>query len=241
MSDTDDAVSWGDKKFERWNDGVCETCCVLVMIDLDNTLGNRTRAVQAWAHEFSEDWALPLGAVDWILEHDNDGYSSRAEVFTAIKERYSVPVHVEQLLSGYQERVIGLAAPTEGALEALVGLRSAGHTIAIVTNGSTKQQHGKIDAMGLRDMVDAVVVSGDLQIKKPDRRIFEAAASATHMSLEGSWMVGDAAHHDVVGGHGVGAKSAWLHRGRQWTETSCRPTVILDDLTQLCDALLEHG
>ncbi len=211
------------------------------MIDLDNTLGNRTDAVHAWALEFCDYWSLPDDAVAWILEQDNDGYSDRTTVFTAIREMYQLPTPVEDLLAAYQERVIELAGPTDGAFACLADLRAAGHTIAIVSNGSTKQQHGKIDRMGMRSLVDAVIISGDLDFKKPDRRIFEAAAAATGGSLAGSWMVGDAARNDVVGGHAVGAKTAWLHRGRSWDEPSCEPTAILDDLTQLAAAMLEHG
>lgn len=211
------------------------------MIDLDNTFGNRAEAVAAWAERFCNEHELPEGTAAWILAADNDGYSARADVFTAIRSRYGLCDPIEELLGAYRADVIALAAPTEGALECLAALRLAGHIIAIVSNGSTKQQHGKIDLMGLRDMVDAVIVSGDLDIKKPDPRIFEAAAEATGASLEGSWMVGDAAQNDVIGGRDVGAKTAWLHRGREWTETSRRPTLVLGDLTQLAPALLEHG
>ncbi|KAG1648552.1 putative glutamine amidotransferase [Nymphon striatum] len=39
------------------------------------------------------------------------------------------------------------------------GFRQAGWTIAIVTNGSSGQQHSKIDRLGVRGLVDVVVVS----------------------------------------------------------------------------------
>jgi len=214
---------------------------VLVMIDLDNTLGNRTEAVALWVSEFVSSWKLPDEATGWIQKLDNDGYSARVDVFAAIQERYQIAAPVEELLAAYQDRVIELARPTEGAMRCLASLRGLGHTIAIVTNGSTKQQHGKIDAMGLRSLVDAVIVSGDLGIKKPDARIFEAAAAATGQRLLGSWMVGDAATNDVIGGHAVGAKTAWLHRDRTWTDPTCEPTVILNSLSELCDAIAEHG
>lgn len=138
------------------------------MIDLDNTFGNRAEAVAAWAERFCNGHELPEGTAAWILAADNDGYSARADVFTAIRSRYGLCDPIEELLGAYRADVIALAAPTEGALECLAALRLAGHIIAIVSNGSTKQQHGKIDLMGLRDMVDAVIVSGDSDIKKPD-------------------------------------------------------------------------
>lgn len=213
---------------------------VLVMIDLDNTLGNRTAAVQRWTEKFCDQRDLPAGSAAWILEQDNDGYSARSEVFTSIKEHFDLPEPVEQILEAYQSEIVQMAQPTTGAIECLKGLRSAGHTVAIVSNGSTRQQHGKIDVMSLRTLVDAVIVSGDLAIKKPDARIFQAAASATGQPLRGAWMVGDSALHDIVGAHAVGAETAWIHRDREWTEPSCAPTAIIGDLTQLLGVMQEH-
>lgn len=210
------------------------------MIDLDNTLGNRTASVRAWIAEFCSDYGFGSEAADWILERDNDGYSSRVEVFDAIVEQFGITEPAEKLLAAYQTRVVDLAAPTVGALECLHNMRSRGWSIAIVTNGSSKQQHGKIDAIGIRSSVDAVIVSGDLGIKKPDPQIFKAAANATQQSLEGAWMVGDAALHDVVGAQQLGLNTAWLHRGRTWPTEHHPPTVILDDLTQLVDAIHAH-
>lgn len=212
------------------------------MLDLDNTLGNRTSAVHTWVGEFCAEHELPPDAAEWILRADNDGYSARTEVFAELRDHFGLAEPVSDLVSKYQRRVIELAAPTVGAIECLRSLRSMGHTLAIVTNGSSGQQHGKIDTAGFRPMVDAVIVSGDLDIKKPDPRIFEAAAQATGQPLRGSWMVGDSATHDVLGAHVLGASTAWLHRDRDWPgHLSCRPTVILDDLTQLVAAITAHG
>ncbi len=211
------------------------------MIDLDNTLGNRSVAVQSWIDEFCSERSLSPEANDWILRQDNDGYSARVDVFASIKEKYGLAESVADLVLAYQDRIIALAAATNGAIEALTELRALGHRIAIVTNGSTKQQHGKIDAIGFRDMVDAVIVSGDIGIKKPDPRIFHAAAEATGEPLSGSWMVGDSALHDIVGASALGIKTAWVHRDRRWAEARCVPTVILDDMTQLVAAIQTHA
>jgi putative hydrolase of the HAD superfamily len=40
-------------------------------------------------------------------------------------------------------------------------------------------------------------------------------------------MVGDHATADVGGGRAAGLKTAWLHRGREWTEVEFRPDVIV--------------
>ncbi|MCD9146035.1 HAD family hydrolase [Streptomyces albireticuli] len=56
-------------------------------------------------------------------------------------------------------------------LQGLARLRSAGWTIGIGTNGASDIQRTKLTAAGLADLVDGVAVSGDLEIRKPDRRL----------------------------------------------------------------------
>ena len=119
--------------------------------------------------------------------------------------------------------------------------RTSCRTLAIVSNGSTAQQHGKIDALGLRDLVDAVIVSEDLGIKKPDIGIFEAASRAAGEPLDRSWMVGDSPLHDIVGASQCGAKTAWLHRGRAWPDLTPRPTITISSLVELLPALRDMG
>jgi len=155
-----------------------------------------------------------------------------------IRAQFGLERPVGSLLATYRRRVIELSVCTPGATECLELLRAAQHQIAIVSNGSSDQQHGKIDALGLREFVDAVIVSEDLGIKKPDSRIFQAAASATGCALDGSWMVGDSPMHDIVGGSRCGSRTAWLHRGRAWTETAAEPTIRMSSLEELAPALL---
>ena len=206
---------------------------MLVMFDLDNTLGDRAGAVRRWAVQFAEERQLPDGAVQWILDRDEDGYRDRTEVFEEVRHRFDLATPTRELVATYRTAVVELTAEVAGATDCLVKVRAQGHTVAIVTNGSSGQQHAKIDRLGFRPLVDAVIVSGDLAIKKPDRRIFEAAAEATASSLEDAWMVGDAARHDCVGAAALGLRTAWMRRGRTWPVELAPPTVILDELAQL--------
>ncbi len=222
---------------------------MLVMIDLDNTLSDRAAAVEAWAAEFAEAHNLADDAIDWIIDLDNDGYSQRSAVFEAIAKRFAIEVPVEQLLADYQRRVIELATPAPGALGCLAAMRARQWTIVILSNGSSGQQHGKIDALGLRSMVDGVCISGDLQIKKPAAEIFHAAASQVGMEITGRatldiWMVGDSPLHDIVGASELGLATAWLDRGRSWPDhevaaahPGTEPTVAIGSLAELVGAI----
>jgi putative hydrolase of the HAD superfamily len=60
-----------------------------------------------------------------------------------------------------------------GALEQL----KESHSLALVTNGAACLQREKLAASGLGGYFDAVVVSADIGIAKPDASVFEHALS----------------------------------------------------------------
>jgi FMN phosphatase YigB (HAD superfamily) len=99
-------------------------------------------------------------------------------------------------------------------LQALARLRDQGWRLAIVTNGSPDNQLGKIHRTGLADCVDAWVVSGELGVRKPARKIFDAAARRCGASLaDGGWAIGDSPALDVVGGRAAGLTTGLGQQG----------------------------
>lgn len=218
------------------------------MLDLDNTLADRSAAVAAWLDEFCARNGLDEAARTWVTTADNDGYADRRTVFAGIRQRFGLDGSVESLVVDYRRRVVELAAPTPGAIDCLLDLRAAGARLAIVSNGTSGQQHAKVDKLGLRELVDAVIVSDDLDIKKPDRRIFDAAIEACGVAVAGGvggdyeeiWMVGDSALHDIVGAAEIGLRTAWLHRGRTWDPALAAPDLTLDSLADFPAAVLDQ-
>lgn len=210
------------------------------MIDLDNTLADRAAAVLEWAREFCHEHGLDAAAVERIVELDRDGYSHRSEVFATLAREFELAVPADELVEAYRHRIIAMTRRCTGAAECLAELREQGRTVVIVTNGSSRQQHGKIDTLDLRRLVDGVVVSEEMGIAKPDRRIFEQAARTVGSDLAGAWMVGDSAVHDVGGSAALGIRTAWLDRGRSWADQSLgevEPDVAIGSLHELPRAI----
>lgn len=198
------------------------------MLDLDNTLGDRAAAVEAWLDEFVAVHGLDDTTRDWIASLDADGYAPRHDVFDQIRAQLGLDAPADELVAAYRSRIVELTTATVGAHDCLVMLRAAGHRLAIVTNGSSGQQHAKIERLGFAPLVDAVVVSGDLSIKKPDERIFHIAAEQASASLDGAWMVGDSAVHDIAPAAGLGLRTVWIRRGRSWDLDGVEPTHVAD-------------
>jgi putative hydrolase of the HAD superfamily len=214
---------------------------VLVLIDLDNTLNDRAGAVMAWAEAFSASRRLPVGAAGWMVDRDADGYGGRRAVFTAIRDRFDLDESVDDLLAGYRLGVREYLRPVPGADRCLDQLRTAGLTVAIVSNGGGDAQQHKIDALGFRDRVDAVVVSGEVGVAKPDGRIFHLAAEAVGAQLSQAWVVGDSGPHDIEGANRLGLRSIWIRRGRRWDPQAEPPTAIVDRLDDVAPIITGVG
>jgi HAD superfamily hydrolase (TIGR01549 family) len=95
--------------------------------------------------------------------------------------------------------------------ELLVQLKSR-YKLGIVTNGVAGLQRRKLEGSGLLHWFDAVAISGEVGIGKPERGIFEWVASQLDVPLESCVMVGDNAERDVQGGINAGMQTVWLDR-----------------------------
>ena len=100
------------------------------------------------------------------------------------------------------------------------------------------QQTEKMRRTGLDQVVDAVCVSEDLGVRKPDARIFQEAARRCGVPLAG-WMVGDSPQADVLGGAGVGLSTIWLSRGRSWPAEVAPPSRVVSSIQQAVEAILD--
>ena len=71
----------------------------------------------------------------------------------------------------------------------------------------------KLDTAGIRELFDVVVVSGDIGIYKPDRRIFDEAVKRAGVKNEESLFVGDHPINDVEGALGANMKVIRMNYG----------------------------
>lgn len=85
--------------------------------------------------------------------------------------------------------------------------------LGIVTNGVRGLQRRKLNGCGLLHWFDAVAVSGEVGIGKPQPGIFEWTARQLGVPLSRCLMVGDNPERDVQGGLNAGLATVWIDRG----------------------------
>lgn len=99
----------------------------------------------------------------------------------------------------------------DGARELLDALSSKSR-LGIVTNNSVTEQMEKLRTLDIGRYFDTLVMSEDVGIAKPDKRIFEIALERIGAKPHETVMIGDSYTNDVIGAVGAGIAAIWFNR-----------------------------
>jgi len=105
------------------------------------------------------------------------------------------------------------------ARAALGDLRAAGIRLAIVSNAAHHSE-ALLDLFGLRDMVDASVMSWSAGVLKPDPRIYRAALDALGVAAAEAAFVGDGGDRELRGARRLGLRTVLIERALPHTESA---------------------
>jgi putative hydrolase of the HAD superfamily len=110
---------------------------------------------------------------------------------------------------------------------------SAGLKTGIVTNGRDAFQRSKIKGLGLDSLVDCIVTSGGLGIKKPDPAIFLHCLHTLGVGADKTAFVGDDFDADIQPAYKLEMLPIWKS-----TSSSCIAVLSSDSLYEIKDYLL---
>jgi putative hydrolase of the HAD superfamily len=134
--------------------------------------------------------------------------------FASALEPWCVPA--TDLVEAYEavcDAAIDRCVLFDDAVACLDGLRARGVRLALVTNGPSDVQRRKLAATGLEDAFDAIVISSELGVTKPDARVYLHACRELGVAPGLAAMVGDSHPNDVAGPLAAGLSAAvWLVR-----------------------------
>ncbi|MDX6496660.1 MAG: hypothetical protein QOE17_2646 [Gaiellales bacterium] len=125
------------------------------------------------------------------------------------------------------------------AAPALRALRAGGLRLVVCSNWDCSLPEA-LEAAGLADLIDAVVVSAEVGAAKPDPRIFDAALAAAGCEAGEALHVGDSLEGDVAGALAAGIAAVLIDR--DGTRGPAPPgTPVVRTLTDLAAALRAGG
>ncbi|WMY74963.1 pyrimidine 5'-nucleotidase [Buttiauxella selenatireducens] len=213
-----------------------------ILFDADETLftfdafGGLQRMFLDYSVTFTAEDFQDYQAINkplWV-DYQNGAISAlqlQHQRFQGWSERLSVPAG--DLNAAFLNAMAEICVPLPGAVSLLNALKDK-VKIGIITNGFTALQQIRLERTGLRDYFDLLVISEQVGVAKPDRKIFDFTFEEMgNPPRERVLMVGDTAESDILGGINAGIATCWLNaHGRNLPE-GITPTWEVTSLSEL--------
>jgi len=187
-----------------------------VIFDLDNTLVSRKLAFRSFAEDFVHEHLAAMAAPDslermiaYMIRTDNNGYCVRRDFYSDLIEKWRLGSVTARQLTDAHPSVFPKYTTLDTDTPEVLRVLAPKYKLGIITNGSSASQNGKIDFVGLRDKFQAVTVSDDVGVGKPDRRIFEISCAELDVKPEEAVYIGDSYEKDVQGAVNAGLRAVW--------------------------------
>ncbi|TDX17960.1 5'-nucleotidase [Buttiauxella sp. BIGb0552] len=213
-----------------------------ILFDADETLftfdafGGLQRMFLDYSVTFTAEDFQDYQAINkplWV-DYQNGAISAlqlQHQRFEGWSERLSVPAG--DLNAAFLNAMAEICVPLPGAISLLNALKDK-VKIGIITNGFTALQQIRLERTGLRDYFDLLVISEQVGVAKPDRKIFDYTFEQMGQPpRDRVLMVGDTAESDILGGMNAGIATCWLNAHGRSLPEGIMPTWEVTTLSEL--------
>lgn len=191
-----------------------------------------------------DEFARTLRALDRELRdvmHREHREVPTGERFSLLLERLGIAHDglSESLTATHMNAIFDHVTPLPHHVEVLQCLRERQH-IAVCSNFThAATAHRVIDAAGLASLVDVVVISEEVGVRKPRPEIFRETLARLDVAPHETLHIGDNLDADIAGAAAVGAATGWITRRVSDPQRALRayegplPRVRMRDLSEL--------
>lgn len=131
-------------------------------------------------------------------------------------ERNGLPLHHAIAMNDlYWDTLIGSAEPSPGILDCLTKLKAAGYILGIGTDMTLDYQLKKLVKLQMLPLFDFLVTSEEVNIEKPDAKLFLLCAQKAGVAPEECLFIGDSLKKDVLGAKNAGMEALWYAPGAE--------------------------
>ena len=234
----------------------------LVLIDLDDTLFDYPKTEKtAFRNTFEElgffvESDLEYAKKEEIYEKLKDRYKDvnlqlwkdlekgavdkdRLKVvrFEKIIEEFDLKYDPYEMSELYLKKLGEGIFPFE-ATEKLCEYLHSKYKVGIVTNGIKEVQYSRIENSEIAKYIDKIIISDEVGVNKPDKRIFEYAMNYFEiMDKSEVIMIGDSLGADIKGGQNAGIDTCWVNLRNNVNDTGIVPKYEVDKLEKLFEIL----
>jgi putative hydrolase of the HAD superfamily len=214
-----------------------------IFFDLDDTLLNRKEAVKKFFPSFvnmlrvldmNSQQTYPVDVSTMFIkfcEYDNIG-AHDADIIKRFLCEYKFKVQIDEVICYWNENLPKCFSIPKTTLEIISKIKSL-FKIGIITNGLTMVQKSKICQTQLDKFFDIVIISDEVGVKKPDKRIFDIALQRLNVTPEKALYVGDNIVNDIMGCQNASIRGIWFNPKRSKNCTDVSPMFEIADLAEL--------
>lgn len=218
-----------------------------LLVDNDNTLMDFSAAERGAVSETLSDFGLPhdgeacalytrCNVAAWeALERGEMNVEQvkvrRFEDFLAAVAR--TDCDAAAICDAYENRLGSHAELLPGAMALLTALQGK-MKIALVSNGIPAVQHSRLSLSPFPPLLDAVVISGEIGVSKPDRRVADIAMEMLGCTDPAeAILLGDSLTADIACARNAGIDSIWLAKPGKESPLPTHTVYDLGEATQL--------
>jgi len=187
-----------------------------IFFDLDNTLIDRTTAATKGFNLIVDetfgkvDEEFKQIAVFRLLELDKNGSVSKFEVFNSFATEYNLDsAWAKEKADFWYNNITYWTIPFEKAEETLKELKKQ-FKLGLISNGDVEIQYAKLDRSGLWYLFDATLVSLEIDLYKPDAKVFLEGCKRIGCQPQEAYFVGDNIKCDIEGSRNVGMSPIYI-------------------------------
>jgi putative hydrolase of the HAD superfamily len=212
-----------------------------ILFDLDDTIHDRNKSLFKFVDIFvlkyfpDLNYDSKLIMKDIFFDIDRQGYNPREEMFKELQSRipWKCTPNLKELINFWNVEFPKCAQPMASLYNVLDFFMNKNIKMGIVTNGCSDFQNTKIDKLKLRKYMKTIIISEEVNIRKPNAEIFQLALSRINSINENTLFVGDNPLWDIKGAMDAGLIPVWLSNGQVWDTKHYMPRYIINNISEL--------
>lgn len=216
-----------------------------VVFDLDHTLFDRHGTLKALVGALRKEFPVNEKMSDeeigdiWCHADDNFVYFGWENIWGYLCDKgvFTKKVKYEDYRSFVYKYFALTAVPFPETVPMLKSLSKAGYKTGLITNGDHALQYKKLRMLSLENRFDEIMVSGDWDVHKPEKEIFDIMREKFMFAPNEMVYVGDNPINDIMGARNAGWKTVWMNSTGYWDETAARADVEIRSVAQVLDAI----
>jgi len=209
-----------------------------ILFDMDDTLLDRDQTMRHYLKGQHARFELDFDCdffLDTILHFQKGGYGDKLQAYQQTLAQCQAPHKLAEDL--YDDFILnyGDQAFLFPDIPETLQQLSKRYSLALVTNGRSRSQRGKIQSTALEPFFDLIVVSEEIGEDKPHPKIFQFCLESLKVSANECLFVGDHPTNDVQGALDMGMSAAWVRTNKHSPPTNC--DFYLNHVSELLERL----